>query len=138
MSDLMKRQTLLVVGSGKHESCVPGIWHTEAVFFFGRRYKMGSGLAGKFDRCGLSDAEIRVRWQHDNENQEYAPEISGSLENSQARTLMTRILKAAKEIRGRYQDVTRALLVAELEAIEVARTTEMWTYAPVVEQSEAA
>lgn len=132
MSDLMKRQTILVVKTGRHDSGVSDIWHTEAIFFFGRKYKMGSGLAGKFDRCGLSDAEVRVRFQHDNKNQDYAPEIIGSLENAQSRVLMTKVLKAAGELRERYQDITRDQLVAELGAVEVKRDTDMWTFRPVV------
>jgi len=139
MTDKAKRQTLLVVASGRHESGLHGIWHTEAHFFFGQKFLAGSERAGKYDRVGLSSSEVRVRWQHDTGNPgDYAPVIRFDLEYSQARKLGQRIMKAAATIRERHEEITREALIAELKATRVTHAGDAWTWEPVAREAEAA
>jgi len=132
VADKAKRQTILVFASGRLQSMVPDIWHTEATFFMGHRYLPGSGLAGKYDKTWLG-GDVIVRFQHDTKNTEdYAPRVSFDLGNEQARKLAQRVMRAAQTIRARYEDVTRDRLIAELGALVVTRAGDAWTWAPKV------
>ncbi|MCA9644006.1 MAG: hypothetical protein KC492_25110 [Myxococcales bacterium] len=129
---LSRRRTLVVVLSERRQSLTPGIWHTHAQVFWARRHLRGSEQpAGHYDRCGLSEAQVEVRWQGDDRCEEYSPEVRYSIESGEARKLAARINRAAERLRAIEGELTRAGLVAELGAVEVTCAGSAWTWAPV-------
>ena len=137
MSDLAKRRTLCATISQPIETVSPGIQKLDVIFFYGRKCLKGSPRAGKYDAYGSTN-RVTVRFQSDSHFPEYAPEVRFDLESVDARRLIQTISRVVEKIRARYEEITRAGLVAETGALVVEYDNEPWTYSVVTHEPASA